>query len=843
MDSLGYYGFLARNLPPRRLARAAGLRLWRQTSLPLLPLPAEITPAGLLRSFGVEAEADLAGRLAEPLEGPLGFRSPSAARESARWISQRLPAAAQAAVALAERSLSGRIVVFGREVTLPRTGAEVPLASGGWSGIDWEVDPIVTGEKPPLVRRADGGGGRLRGAAGRGAGADEGGSTGGTGASRQPLGRGARAPNDGARIPGGRDPKRQWIVGRLEEVVHLASGALLLPDDPDRAEAFVDAALDRMVDLAQAPRGIQWTCTMEVALRASNMAIALRLLAGHRRLVDRADALREILRFLALHLAWIPRHLEDTGVVANNHLVANWVGMLAASALLPRLPGAHLAARRASKGLADELMAQTLADGFGFEGSVPYHGLAVELFLLGDLFAATAGLPLPEPVRRRLALAIAATAELRDARGLAPRIGDDDSGRAIPFTRRDSLDLGWLAALGAAHLGGQALAPAAPASEAALLGSQDPASTPPIEQIWLLGPPKERGPRRGGQRSGRLAEPPLPPSAFRERAGDLPVQGKLPTQAPGRPRKPHRDSALHHGGIYLLRSRRLSVAIACGPNGTGGLGTHGHNDKLSVEVCVDGILVVADPGSGSYSGDPTLRNQLRGTAAHSTVQLDGAEQQPLPLGRLFALPDHARPRCVGFESSPTRARFVGEHRGYLRLGAIHRRVVALDRADESIEIVDRLTAPGGPASATGERLLRTQGPQGGAPAPLGLLRLAAPDTHRAQCRFLIPAEAGPPRIREGGQGGWVVEIGAEGDATPVALLIPEPGSPLPTLEPAWYAKGYDQVEAATAVVIEKEGALPLVFRTTIRPCRPASGADRSESSRPEEKIVSPRPFG
>src|SRR5690606_1555715 len=109
-----------------------------------------------------------------------------------------------------------------------------------------------------------------------------------------------------------------------------------------------------------------------------------------------------------------------------------------------------------------------------------------------------------------------------------------------------------------------------------------------------------------------------------------------------------RDSRLRHAGIYILRSERFSCAIACGPNGTGGTGTHGHNDKLGVEICLDGRLLVGDPGTGSYTGDPELPNRLRGTAAHSTVLVGGEEQQPLPVGRLFALPEAARARSLDF---------------------------------------------------------------------------------------------------------------------------------------------------------------------------------------------------
>src|SRR5439155_26668512 len=73
------------------------------------------------------------------------------------------------------------------------------------------------------------------------------------------------------------------------------------------------------------------------------------------------------------------------------------------------------------------------------------------------------------------------------------------------------------------------------------------------------------------------------------------------------------------------------------------------------------------------------RDARRGTAAHSTVQVDGTEQNRIIPGRLFALPDTSRARIRWMERRNGYEMAGGEHVGYQRLaqGVVHRRLAAL----------------------------------------------------------------------------------------------------------------------------------------------------------------------
>lgn len=696
MDRIAWLRYLARTVPAARLARVAAGRVRRAAGRGREEPP---TQEAILAAFQASHLGLLPKRMAAPVPGLWSFASPPGLRSAARFLVAELPAEAEAQALLAEEALAGRCRIFGREVDLPRCERRVPEASARWRAIDWEA------------------------------------------------------------IPGGdRDPRFAWAAGRLEAVVHLACGAAIAEARGDGALQLrcADAALDRIVDIAGAPRGVQWSCPMEVALRAANIAIALRILAGSGALERRPDAACAALRTLRIHQRHVEANLEELVVVPNNHLVADLVGVAVVGALWPRLPGAAAAARRALVRLEEEVLVQTLPDGFSFEGSVAYHRLAVELFTLGHLAAIGLSAPFGPAARDRIAAMYGACSRLIDGRGLSPGIGDDDGGFALPFGRHRSLDQRRLLALGEA-----------------LFGRSEPGRTPPDATfVWLLGPAAAR--RVAARRAPEVAG----------------------------------DAALPAGGIFLLRSRRLSCAVACGPNGTGGTGTHGHNDKLAVEICVDGRVVAMDPGTGSYTGDPALRQRLRSTAAHNTVRVEGEEQQPFPEGRLFALPEVAHARCLQFVSGPRIARFVGEHRGYLRLRqrVVHRREVSLDREAEVLRIRDRLDGAGR-------------------------------DPIRAEVRWLVPA--GPLRIRPatprecrrigGGIGAaWAVEIGPHDG--PLAILVGAGASAPPRIEPGVVATGYGETAHALHVCFPLAGRLPKVFQAALLPIDGVAGRGEEAGS-------------
>jgi hypothetical protein len=158
----------------------------------------------------------------------------------------------------------------------------------------------------------------------------------------------------------------------------------------------------------------------------------------------------------------------------------------------------------------------------------------------------------------------------------------------------------------------------------------------------------------------------------------------------------HGHAAYPNGGYWIMRAGDLFVLVRCGDVGIGGLGSHAHNDALSFELTFGDQPLVIDPGSYLYTADPAARNQFRSTAFHSTLQIDGAEQNPLSEDALFAMPDRRRAEALVWSADSAQPSFEGRHHGYeiLRQPATHTRRLELDVATRTLRITDRVDSLG-----------------------------------------------------------------------------------------------------------------------------------------------------
>src|SRR6266516_598879 len=104
-----------------------------------------------------------------------------------------------------------------------------------------------------------------------------------------------------------------------------------------RADRFAEAYVASLRDfVAQNPldHGAQWACAMEAALRAVCVGQAHALFQGHRALSDPEYAV-DLARLVVATGRFVLARLEDVQAVPNNHLAADWVGLLACAALVP----------------------------------------------------------------------------------------------------------------------------------------------------------------------------------------------------------------------------------------------------------------------------------------------------------------------------------------------------------------------------------------------------------------------------------------------------------------------------------------------------------------------------
>ena len=103
-----------------------------------------------------------------------------------------------------------------------------------------------------------------------------------------------------------------------------------------------------------------------------------------------------------------------------------------------------------------------------------------------------------------------------------------------------------------------------------------------------------------------------------------------PPPVPVQPRPVQRSVVLAASGYHVSRRDDALLVFDAGAHGflNGG---HAHADALGVTLSAGGQRLLIDPGTGTYTMDPVLRDRLRSSAWHNTVTVDGRSQS-MPAG-------------------------------------------------------------------------------------------------------------------------------------------------------------------------------------------------------------------
>jgi hypothetical protein len=113
------------------------------------------------------------------------------------------------------------------------------------------------------------------------------------------------------------------------------------------------------------------------------------------------------------------------------------------------------------------------------------------------------------------------------------------------------------------------------------------------------------------------------------------------------------------GGLVVLGGTDDRVVADVGPVGFRGRGGHGHVDAMSFVAWVGGEVAVRDSGTGSYTGDVDLRNELRDAAAHNVVIVDDVPYARVGgADRLWAIDGDQPPVVLGLSHRGERQELV-----------------------------------------------------------------------------------------------------------------------------------------------------------------------------------------
>lgn len=454
-----------------------------------------------------------------------------------------------------------------------------------------------------------------------------------------------------ARTGEGFDIKVPWELSRCQHFAWLGQ-AYWFSRDEKYAQEFVQQ-VNSWLEATPWPLGVNWTTTMEVAIRAVNWIWGFYFFRHSQAITQ--PFLEIFLMSLLQHGRHIINNLDKSKVGSSNHYISDLAGLIYLGLLFPEFKEAKQWLKVGLNELWSEIRSQVCPDGVYYEFAISYHRLVAELCLSSFILCRHNNIAWPEPIVNRLERMLEFTLHYTKPDGTIPIIGDNDNGRLHRLAvwddvqaEREFYDHRHLLAIGAVLFDREDMAVA--------VGDKW------TEAIWLLG----------------------------KEAIDYRQQLK----------KAHTVSlssrAFPDGNMYIMRDNDLYLIINVGGNGRNGIGNHSHNDCLSFELFAYGRTFIRDPGAYVYTSDYIARNRFRGTEYHNTIQVDGDEINRFVPDDLFRMQKDAHTRVIAWESSSAMDLLEAEHDGYARLSkpVSHSRRIRFDKQKKYWILEDQLRGEG-----------------------------------------------------------------------------------------------------------------------------------------------------
>lgn len=377
---------------------------------------------------------------------------------------------------------------------------------------------------------------------------------------------------------GGRDIKVVWELNRCHHMLWLAE-TYILTGKKKYAEEIV-RQLEDWIEQNPLMYSVNWTCSMDVAIRAVNWIYALSMISALGPVDE--SFINKVTRSLFEHLFFIISNLEKTIPNSGNHYLSDIVGILFIAPLFPGNRFAKVCYNFALKEFRREALIELNEDGSNYENSISYHRLVTELFAYSLFSLKRRNEFVPEEVAKRICRAADYIKYYTKPGGLAPIIGDNDNGRLLPFVPRDFRDHSYLAEIGGL-----------------IFKSKSTCSNG--EYIFM-------------------GNTPVIP--IKEELGIQTSQSGVSVE-----RKGPATLIVTNGDFSLGRCRRQGQ--------TGG--THTHPDNLSFELALGNEDFFIDPGAYVYTSDPQMRNLMRSTTSHSTAVVDNQNLAEFATSSVFMM--------------------------------------------------------------------------------------------------------------------------------------------------------------------------------------------------------------
>jgi uncharacterized heparinase superfamily protein len=244
------------------------------------------------------------------------------------------------------------------------------------------------------------------------------------------------------------DPKWIWELHRCQDLSVLAAAWLTAGD-----ERYGRTSADRLVEWIRAHpplQGMAWSSGFEAGIRAISLALTIDALRGSAFLGD--EELDLALTSLWQHGRWITRD-PSIGSSANNHRIGELAGLVAIGCLAPELRDAPRWLDFGLENLSREASLQIRADGTSVEQAFSYHVFVADLLLLAVALLDATGHSAPEALTSSIMRSGDALWAQLGKDEPAPTYGDTDDGRAFVLDGSDLREPKGVAAAIAARFG------------------------------------------------------------------------------------------------------------------------------------------------------------------------------------------------------------------------------------------------------------------------------------------------------------------------------------------------------------------------------------------------------
>jgi len=336
---------------------------------------------------------------------------------------------------------------------------------------------------------------------------------------------------------------------------------------------------------------INWTCAMDVAIRAANWMYAVNMIALSPNLTD--EFAEKISASLFEHGWFIYNNLEKGFPYSANHYASDITGLLFISQFFIESSFGKKWWKFSRLEYFSEIRQQVLPSGVHFERSISYHRLMTELFFYPYLMMKRVNENIPIDIHERVRLMLEFIAYYTKQNGLAPMIGDSDNGRLLPFENNVFNDHKYLLGIYSNIHHSNYF------SKFRNHGS--------IDSFFLLAGLNYK------ENSNKQLSKQLSSKSFQD-AG---------------------FAILRSEDAYLFFNNSELSRYPDSPSNV--YGTHTHCDLLSFELSLGDQDIIIDPGTFVYTSSPVDRNNFRSTKKHNTIVIDNIEQYDLLSNNMFTV--------------------------------------------------------------------------------------------------------------------------------------------------------------------------------------------------------------